>query len=71
MHWNANPQRKMPGIMTQLLLKPGRERSLFRRHPWIFEGAVDRLEGRARPGDTVDVIAANGACLARAAWSPQ
>ncbi|MDQ5878211.1 MAG: rRNA (cytosine1962-C5)-methyltransferase, partial [Pseudomonadota bacterium] len=50
---------------------PGRERSLFRRHPWIFEGAVDRLEGRARPGDTVDVIAANGACLARAAWSPQ
>jgi 23S rRNA (cytosine1962-C5)-methyltransferase len=71
MHWNANPQRKMPGIMTQLLLKPGRERSLLRRHPWIFEGAVDHLEGRARPGDTVDVIAANGACLARAAWSPQ
>jgi 23S rRNA (cytosine1962-C5)-methyltransferase len=61
----------MPLIMTQLLLKPGRERSLFRRHPWIFEGAVDHLEGRARPGDTVDVIAANGACVARAAWSPQ
>jgi 23S rRNA (cytosine1962-C5)-methyltransferase len=61
----------MRGIMTQLLLKPGRERSLFRRHPWIFEGAVDRLEGRARPGDTVDVIAANGNCLARAAWSPK
>ena len=57
--------------MTQLLLKPGRERSLLRRHPWIFEGAVDHIEGRARPGDTVDVIAANGACLARAAWSPQ
>jgi 23S rRNA (cytosine1962-C5)-methyltransferase len=71
MHWNANPQRKMPGIMTQLLLKPGRERSLLRRHPWIFEGAVDHLEGRARPGDTVDVIAANGACVARAAWSPK
>jgi 23S rRNA (cytosine1962-C5)-methyltransferase len=71
MHWNANPQRKMPAIMTQLLLKPGRERSLLRRHPWIFEGAVDHLEGRARPGDTVDVIAANGACLARAAWSPK
>jgi 23S rRNA (cytosine1962-C5)-methyltransferase len=71
MHWNANPQRKMPAIMTQLLLKPGRERSLLRRHPWIFEGAVDHIEGRARPGDTVDVIASNGACLARAAWSPQ
>ena len=57
--------------MTQLLLKPGKERSLFRRHPWIFEGSVERLDGRARPGDTVDVVDANGRTLARAAWSPK
>ncbi|MCP5268001.1 MAG: class I SAM-dependent methyltransferase [Zoogloeaceae bacterium] len=57
--------------MTQLLLKPGKERSLFRRHPWIFEGAVERLDGRARLGDTVDVVDASGRRLARAAWSPQ
>ena len=61
----------MPAIMTQLLLKPGKERSLFRRHPWIFEGSVERLDGRARPGDTVDVVDASGRCLARAAWSPK
>ena len=56
--------------MAQLVLHPGKERSLFRRHPWIFAGSVDRLEGRARPGDTVTVVTAEGKALARAAWSP-
>ena len=56
--------------MAQLILHPGKERSLFRRHPWIFAGSVDRLDGRARPGDTVTVVTAEGKALARAAWSP-
>ncbi|MCX7176565.1 MAG: class I SAM-dependent methyltransferase [Proteobacteria bacterium] len=56
--------------MAQLILKPGRERSLQRRHPWLFEGAVERLEGRARSGDTVEVVAADGGPLGKAAWSP-
>lgn len=56
--------------MARLYLHPGKERSLLRRHPWIFAGSVDRLEGRARPGDTVDVLAADGRMLGRAAWSP-
>ena len=60
----------MPAIMTQLILKDGKERSLFRRHPWIFEGSVARLDGRARPGDTVEVVDAGGRRLAKAAWSP-
>lgn len=56
--------------MAQLKLKPGKDRSLSHRHPWIFEGSVAELIGQARPGDTVDVTAANGRPLARAAWSP-
>ena len=28
-----------------LFLKPGREKSLLRRHPWVFSGAVERIEG--------------------------
>ena len=44
--------------MAQLILLPGKERSAFRlHHPWLFAGAVGRLEGRARPGDTVEVLA--------------
>ncbi|MBK1680334.1 class I SAM-dependent rRNA methyltransferase [Rhodocyclus tenuis] len=57
--------------MARLILLPGKERSVLRRHPWIFAGAVDRLDGRARPGDTVEVSAADGRPLGRAAFSPQ
>ncbi|KON81998.1 class I SAM-dependent methyltransferase [Azoarcus sp. PA01] len=57
--------------MSKLVLNPGKERSLLRRHPWVFAGSVARLEGRARPGDTVDVVAADGRFLGRAAWSPE
>ncbi len=56
--------------MAQLILKPGRERSVLRRHPWIFDGAVERLVGRAKSGDTVEVVADDGRILGRAAWSP-
>ena len=56
--------------MPTLHLKPGREKSLLRRHPWIFSGSVDRLEGEAQPGETVQVAAAGGTPLALAAYSP-
>jgi 23S rRNA (cytosine1962-C5)-methyltransferase len=57
--------------MHKLVLKPGREKSLKRRHPWIFSGAVARVEGEPAPGDTVEVRSSNGAFLAAAAWSPE
>jgi 23S rRNA (cytosine1962-C5)-methyltransferase len=56
--------------MAELILHPGRERSLFKRHPWLFDTAVARLAGHARPGDTVMVQAADGRPLAKAAYSP-
>ena len=58
--------------MAQIVLLPGKERSAFKlRHPWLFAGAVGRLEGRARPGDTVEVLADNLRPLGRAAYSPR
>lgn len=57
--------------MAQLILLPGKERSAFKHHPWLFAGSVGRLEGRARPGDTVDVLADNLRPLGRAAYSPK
>jgi 23S rRNA (cytosine1962-C5)-methyltransferase len=53
-----------------LVLAPGREKSLRLRHPWIFSGAVERVEGAPASGDTVTVVAADGTFLARAAFSP-
>jgi 23S rRNA (cytosine1962-C5)-methyltransferase len=56
--------------MSQLILHPDKERSLFRRHPWIFATSVAHFVGRARPGDTVEVVSDNGKLLGKAAWSP-
>ena len=53
-----------------LVLKPGRERSLARRHPWVFSGAIGRTVGRPEHGATVAVRSADGAFLAWAAYSP-
>ena len=56
--------------MATILLKPGREKSIQRRHPWIFSGAVARLDGDPASGATVDLLSADGQFLARAAYSP-
>src|SRR4051812_40171009 len=57
-------------MSAMLILKEGREKSLQRRHPWVFSGAVAKLEGKGLPGDLVAVRAANGRFLAWAAYSP-
>jgi 23S rRNA (cytosine1962-C5)-methyltransferase len=54
--------------MKSIRLHEGKERSLLRRHPWVFQGSVDRGKGDA--GETVRVEASNGRFLAWAAYSP-
>lgn len=54
----------------KLVLKPGREKSLLRRHPWIFSGAVDRADENIASGATVDLLSSKDEFLARAAYSP-
>ena len=53
-----------------VVLKPGRERSLKRRHPWVFSGAIERVLGVPQPGDTVRIQGASGNVVALAAYSP-
>ena len=53
-----------------VILQEGREKSLKRHHPWVFDGAVANVKGRCRSGDTVDVVAADGSWLGRGAYSP-
>ena len=54
--------------MKAIRLRPGKERSLLRRHPWIFESAIAR--GSADSGETVRVESDTGEFLAWAAYSP-
>jgi 23S rRNA (cytosine1962-C5)-methyltransferase len=56
--------------MPSLILNPGREKSLLRRHPWVFSGAVSRVAGEPASGETVDLRAADGQFLGWAAYSP-
>ena len=56
--------------MADLILKSGREKSLLRRHPWIFSGAVHHVDGSPVPGETVSLLSSKGDFLARAAYSP-
>ena len=55
--------------MKVITLRDGKERSLLRRHPWVFEGSV--ASGKADAGETVRVQAHDGRFLAWAAYSPE
>jgi len=54
--------------MKAITLREGKERSLLRRHPWVFQGSIDK--GKADPGETVRVLSCDGRFLAWAAYSP-
>ena len=41
--------------MNSISLKNGKDKSIFRYHPWIFSGAIDRIEGKIQEGDLVKV----------------
>ena len=55
--------------MKVIRLRAAKERSLQRRHPWVFEGSV--AGGKADAGETVRVESDAGGFLAWAAYSPQ
>ncbi len=57
--------------MDAIQLKNGREKSLLRRHPWIFSGAIAKVIGDPGIGESVWVIDANGRKYGTAAYSPQ
>ena len=47
-------------------LKPGKEKPVRNRHPWVFSGAIARVDGQPQDGDIVTVAAADGQFLGRA-----
>ena len=57
--------------MQTIVIKPGREKSVLRHHPWLFSGAVREPKEHIKPGATVSITDAAGKALALGAWSPQ
>ncbi|HFQ5258373.1 TPA: class I SAM-dependent methyltransferase [Vibrio vulnificus] len=58
-------------MSAAIYLVKGREKSVVRRHPWIFSRGFDRVEGNPQLGETVDVYGHDGKWLAKAAYSPE
>ena len=53
-----------------IYLVKGREKSLRRKHPWVFSRGINKVEGEPSLGETVDVFTHDGKWLAKAAYSP-
>ena len=55
--------------MTIIKLKKNRQRSLERKHPWVFSGAIDSIKDPSKNGETVKVVSADGKFLGWGAYS--
>ena len=50
--------------MSKIVLKAGKERSLYRLHPWVFSGAIAKIKGDVQEGDVVQVYNSDDEYLA-------
>ncbi len=57
-------------MSNTITLQKDRERSLLRRHPWIFSKAIDKVKGKPEAGAPVEILDHKGNWIARGAWSP-
>lgn len=51
--------------MNKIYLKRGKDESLKRFHPWIFSGAIDRIEGQVEEGEIVEVYTSGNEFIAK------
>lgn len=57
-------------MTASIILQSDRDKSLKRRHPWVFSQAVKQVHGTPNSGDTVDILTEDGKFVARGAYSP-
>jgi len=56
--------------MSKLILKKGREKSLLRRHPWVYSGSIAEVIGSPAAGETIRIESHDHQFLAWGAYSP-
>jgi 23S rRNA (cytosine1962-C5)-methyltransferase len=57
--------------MAFVIVKPNRDKSLLRKHPWVFSGALAKIKGNPSAGETVDIVNTRGNWLGKGAYSPR
>jgi 23S rRNA (cytosine1962-C5)-methyltransferase len=60
----------LPDSLPRVVLKPRRAQPFFARHPWVFSGAVARVEGDPQPGAEVTLFTEHGEFIARGLFNP-
>ncbi|RPI81492.1 MAG: class I SAM-dependent rRNA methyltransferase [Planctomycetaceae bacterium] len=56
--------------LPRVMLRPRRAQPFYGRHPWVFAGAVLRVEGDPQPGDEVALVSNTGEFIARGLFNP-
>src|SRR5215831_10003341 len=56
---------------ARVYLRQGRSRPLWFGHPWVYENAIDRVEGEAGPGDVVSLVDHDGRFIGRGFYNPR
>jgi 23S rRNA (cytosine1962-C5)-methyltransferase len=55
--------------VARIILKPKRAQPFYGRHPWVFAGAIDRVDGSPADGDEVDLVSHGGHFVARGLYN--
>lgn len=55
---------------ARVVLHGGKEHSLKRRHPWVFSGAIKKIQGEVEEGEAVEVFSAGGEFLGTGHYQP-
>ena len=55
-------------MMYRVYLKPGKEESLKRFHPWVFSGAIARINGEPEEGEVVEIFTSKNEFIAKGHW---
>jgi 23S rRNA (cytosine1962-C5)-methyltransferase len=57
--------------MIEVVLKKGKEKAVLHRHPWVFSGAIEKVNGKPANGDVVKLMDAKGAFMAYGFYNDQ
>jgi 23S rRNA (cytosine1962-C5)-methyltransferase len=67
----APPELEAADSAARVVLRRGRARPLWFGHPWVYANGIDRVEGKAAPGDTVSLCDHDGRLIGRGFYNPR
>ncbi|RWY47346.1 class I SAM-dependent rRNA methyltransferase [Mucilaginibacter gilvus] len=57
--------------MIDVVLKKGKEKAVLHKHPWVFSGAIDKVQGKPANGEIIRLLSSQSAFLAYGFYNDQ